>query len=242
MRRSRELMVIETPRGPHLAHGRDISQDWPGIYAEAWRTGNRRQFPLEQLGKPIEFGDDYLIRQAALDWICVHTSIYSPIPFQPWNPFAPQRYDFFQDQLQLAMTAALTGRALQLDDLMRSLIDVFDWVIKLLERDGGYCPPGGRLYTELYFVVEESLPILLQIPDGGNLSLQIMRQLHRVYGRDRFEIWTLLLSLPLNEQFVLQQAARIQALSHEDILGMKVDQLLTNRAYPPQYQWMIDQY
>jgi len=235
-------MVIETPRGPQLVHGRDIEQDWPGMYAEAWRTGNRRQFPLEQLGKPIEFGDDYNIRQIALDWICVHAPIYNPIPFQPSIPFAPQHYDFFQDQLRLAMTALLTGQVLQLDNLIRSLVDVFDWVIKLLERDGGYAPPGAGLYTELYFVVQDSLPILLQIPDGGNLALQILRQFHRVYGKDRLQIWTLLLSLPPNEQLALQQAARTRALLYEDILGMKVDQLLTNRGYPPQYQWMINQY
>ena len=242
MRRSRELMVIETPQGPHLVHGRDMAHDWPGLYAEAWRTGNRRQFPLEQLGKPIEFGDDYNIRQIALDWICIHTQIYPMIPFQPWNPFAPQRFDFFRYQIGLAMTALQTGQVFQLDGLMRSLIDVFDWVVKLLESDGGYAPPGASLYTELLYVVANSLPLLLQLQNGGELTLLIIRQFHRVYGRDKFEIWTLLLSLRPNEQSVLQQAARTRALVYEDILGMKVDQLFTNRGYPPQYQWMIDHY
>ena len=242
MRRTRELMVIETPQGPHMALGRDIAQDWPGMYAEAWRTGNRRQFPLEQLGKPVEFGEDYDMRQIALDWICVHASIYPPIPFQPWNPFALQRYDFFQDRLQLAMNASMTGQIMQLDSLMRPFIDVFDWVIKLLERDGGYAPPGGAVYTELHFVVMDSLPLLLQIPAGGDIAMEIIRKFHRVYGKDLFEIWMLLCSLPMNEQLVLLQAAQTRATLYMDILGMKIDQLLTGQPYPANLQWMIDQY
>ncbi|KAG9247683.1 hypothetical protein BJ878DRAFT_572965 [Calycina marina] len=243
--RQRGLMAIETTQGPQIATVGHVARTLPGLYAEARRTGNRRLRPLQQLEQQIKTVNDYDSMTEAMNWLTVKMLVLHQFQFSP-QPFGrglQLQADIFEDLFEAINLASFNGQLSEAISSLSSLVEIFKWVVKLLEHNNGYSPPSARIYNHMIEIVLATLPLLISfMPNGATMALDLLRYLHRVVGKDTGEVATIILSMDTTEITLLYQTAVTIAQLNSDILALKVVQLLSFRVYPPQIQWMVDLY
>ncbi|KAH8594536.1 hypothetical protein B0O99DRAFT_711928 [Bisporella sp. PMI_857] len=216
--RNRDLMAYDTPVGTQLVSSSYMARKWPGLYDEAQRSGNRRVNPIFMSNKPAEnFEDDYY-RCCALDWISLRFGFYDhAAPFR-------QSLDPFDIYLEEAIDALNRGDDQEVIYHLTEFMNVFDWVVKLLEKDGGFSP-SMRVYGDLFHVMQRFISLMLSW-GGGAYALDLIGMFHRIAGRDLGEIRKLIGLLSLDNQSELFNLAH-QAMGAGDKLGMKIVGIIT---------------